>query len=71
MKPEQINLMEIETHDGFIEILDLEKVNSVTTMIDYSLVRLENGLLKCVKNKYGHEIQKFLQEGKCLKGLKK
>ena len=62
MKLENINLLEVETNEGFREILDLEEVTTVSVLCNYAIVRLRNGLIKCVIKKYAYPIMQFLKE---------
>ena len=61
MRLEQINLLEVETQEGFLDILDLEQVRSVNVLCDYAVVKLRNGTPKCVVKEYADTIKKFIK----------
>jgi hypothetical protein len=61
MRLEQINLLEVETQDGFLDIIDLEDVKSVNVLCDYAVVSLRNGMFKCVVKEYADTIKKLIK----------
>lgn len=60
MKLETINLLKVETKEGFVDIIDLEEVKVVNRLIDYGVITLKNGLVKCLDLVSTMEVERCL-----------
>lgn len=65
MKLESINLLEVKTNEGFLDILDLDDVDKIVCINDYmkfGSVRLKNGLVRCLTPESTREVKKCLEQ---------
>ncbi len=59
MKLEEINLLEVETKDGFKDILDLEEVDTINDAA--GIITLKNGLPKWLSPDSVKEVRECLK----------
>jgi len=62
MKLEEINLLEVESPDGFSEIINLEKVERVLLNINGGILEMKNGIIKLLNLKSAHKVYKWFHK---------